>query len=237
MRFVDYFVVFLIEQRNHGRSPHSESHNYQLMVDDLLEFLEKHNIEKVVLVGHSMGGKTVMHFAYQYPEKLSGLIVLDIAPKSYLQPTREKESEINHSSILKAMKNIDFFTIKNRNDVDQTLKEDIKNQRIRQFLLKNIYRDNDNRFSWRLNVDALYKDLDKILDDMDTDFINNADAISSFQVLFIKGANSKYILDEDLKHIKTIFPYAELKTIYDAGHWLHVEQPKKLVSLIVEFLD
>lgn len=232
----DTFEVFLIDQRNHGRSPHSESHNYYLMVGDLHEFFEKHNIEKAVLIGHSMGGKTVMQFAHQYPEKVSGLIVLDIAPKSYVQLAKENKSEISHYSILKAMKSIDFYVINNRNDVDRELEKSIKNIKIRQFLLKNIHRDKNNFLSWSLNIDALYQNLDEILNGMDTDFYHSGDAITGFPVLFIRGANSKYIVDRDLERIETIFPYFEIKTIDNAGHWLHTEQPQELISLIINFL-
>jgi len=236
-RLAENFEVFIIDQRNHGRSPHSESHNYHLMVGDLFEFLEKHNLEKAILIGHSMGGKTAMFFAHQYPEKVSGLVVLDIAPKSYVQIVKENKLEISHHDILKAMKSVDFSVINNRNDVDLELEKSIKDRKVRQFLLKNVHRNKDNSFNWNLNIDALYKDLDEILNGTDTDFYHSGDTITGFPVLFIRGANSKYILDEDLESIEAIFPYAELKTIDNAGHWLHAEQPVKLVSFIIDFLS
>ncbi|RLD68682.1 MAG: alpha/beta hydrolase [Bacteroidetes bacterium] len=236
-RLAENFEVFIIDQRNHGRSPHSKLHNYDLMVDDLYNFLEKQDIKKAVLVGHSMGGKTVMQFAYQYSEKVSALIVLDIVPKSYVQIAKKNESEISHYGILKAMKDVNFSIINNRKDVDRELEKVIKNIRIRQFLLKNIHRDKDNSLSWGLNVEALYNGLDEILNGMDTGLYHTGDAITGFPVLFIRGANSKYILDGDIERIETIFPYAELKTIDNAGHWLHAEQPQKLVSLIEDFLN
>ncbi|RLD75988.1 MAG: alpha/beta hydrolase [Bacteroidetes bacterium] len=230
------YEIFLIDQRNHGHSPHSAEHNYELMVNDLHEFIENQNIEKVVLIGHSMGGKTVMHFANQYPEKVSNLIVLDIAPKSYLQIAKENKSEINHHGIIKAMKSIDFSLINNRKDVDRELEKSIKNIRIRQFLLKNIHRNKDNSLNWSLNINALYNNLDKILNGIDANSHTSGVSITGFPVLFIRGGDSNYITDEDLEHIETIFPYAELKTIDNAGHWLHAEQPQKLVSLIEKFL-
>ncbi|MEN8123349.1 MAG: alpha/beta fold hydrolase [Bacteroidota bacterium] len=235
-RLAESFEVFLIDQRNHGRSPHSDSHTYHLMVSDLNEFLDKQKIDKAILIGHSMGGKTVMHFAHQHPEKVSGLIVLDIAAKSYVQIAKENKSEINHYSILEAMKNVDFSTITNRKDVDRELERSIKNMKIRQFLLKNIHRDKDNSLSWGINIHVLYKDLDEILNGMDANFYHNVDAITGFPVLFIRGANSNYIVDADLDQIEKMFPYAELKTIDNAGHWLHAEQPQELVFLIKDFL-
>ena len=230
------FEVFLIDQRNHGRSPHSDEHNYDVMLEDLYEFIENQNIDKAILIGHSMGGKTVMHFANKYPEKVSNLIVLDIAPKSYVEIAKKNKGEINHNGILKALINIDFSIIKSRNDVDKELEKTIKDIRIRQFLLKNIHRNKENYLNWSLNIKALYNNLDKILDGFNHNY-NVEKSIVGFPVLFIKGANSNYIVKEDLKLIENIFPYAELKTIENAGHWLHAEQPKELVLLIIEHIS
>ena len=233
-RLAENFEVFLIDQRNHGRSPHSPEHNYDLMVDDLYEFVEKLNIEKAILLGHSMGGKTVMHFAKRYPERVSALIVLDIAPKSYVQVARQQSGQISHYHILTAMKSIDFSSVKTRKDVDAELSLKIKDIRIRQFLLKNIQRAKDNVLSWRINVDALYNNLDVVMNgELDAD----NESIVGFSVLFIRGSDSNYIEDEDMNRITKIFPYAELETIENAGHWLHAEQPNKLISLIVNFLE
>ncbi len=226
------FEVFLIDQRNHGQSPHSKEHNYRLMVDDLYEFVENQNLDKAVLMGHSMGGKTVMHFAKEYPERVEALIVLDIAPKSYVELS--KKASIHHYLILNAMRSIDFSKITNRKDVEIRLSEKIDDERIRLFLLKNIYRNKNNKFSWRLNVEALYQNIDEI---MNGELLPPEEPITGFPVLFIRGADSNYILDEDIEKIHEIFPYAELKTIENAGHWLHAEQPEKLLKIIHEFLS
>lgn len=240
-RLAESFEVFLIDQRNHGRSPHSPEHNYDLMVEDLHEFIDAQSIEKAILVGHSMGGKTVMHFAKKYPEKLSALIVLDIAPKSYVQLAKEqfsknnaKNRQLSHYHILKAMKAIDFLLVKTRKDVDAELALTIKDLRVRQFLLKNIHRAKDNSLSWSINVASLYNNLDEI---MNGGLEPNSEQITGFPVLFVRGADSNYIKDEDMEQIESIFPYAELETIDKAGHWLHAEQPEKLLSLLVDFLE
>ncbi len=225
------FEVFLIDQRNHGRSPHSVEHNYKLMVQDLYQFLENQGIEKAVLIGHSMGGKTVMHFAKKYPEKVDTLIVLDIAPKSYV--SLSKKASIHHYLILNAMRSIDFSQVKSRKDIDNQLIENIEDERIRMFLLKNIQRDAQNKFSWRLNVEALYNHIDEIMNGE----LSAEEPITGFPVLFVRGADSNYILDKDFEKIKELFPYAELKTIKNAGHWLHAEQPEELLRIIKEFLN
>lgn len=226
------FEVFLIDQRNHGRSPHSTEHNYKLMVQDLYQFLENKGIEKAILIGHSMGGKTVMHFAKEFPEKVEALIVLDIAPKSYVELS--KKASIHHYLILNAMRSIDFSQIKSRKEIDNQLAENIEDERIRMFLLKNIHRDKNNNFSWSLNVEALYQNIDEI---MNGELLPSEDAITGFPILFVRGADSNYILNEDFEKIHTIFPYAEIKTIKNAGHWLHAEQPEELIRIIKEFLS
>lgn len=228
----DNFEVYLIDQRNHGRSPHSREHNYRLMVNDLYEFLEGQNIDKAILIGHSMGGKTVMHFAKEYPEKVEALIVLDIAPKSYIELS--KKASIHHYLILNAMRSIDFSKVTSRKDIEMQLAESINDERIRRFLLKNIHRDQNNSFSWSLNVEALYQNIDEI---MNGELLPPQEPISGFPVLFIRGADSNYILDKDIEKIHAIFPYAELKTIENAGHWLHAEQPEKLLKIIYAFLS
>ncbi|OQX99903.1 MAG: hypothetical protein B6I20_09505 [Bacteroidetes bacterium 4572_117] len=231
-----YFKVFLIDQRNHGRSTHSDVHDYDAMVGDLLKFTKAHDIEKAILIGHSMGGKTAIHFARKYPEKIIKLIVLDIAPKSYLQIAKENIFELDHYSILEAMKAIDFSKINNRNDVGKKLGETIKNEGICQFLLKNIKKDKDKQLGWRINVNALLLNLDKILDKPHIDAGRNSDRIFNLQVLFIRGADSGYVLDADMEAIRKIFPKVVMKTIDNTGHWLHAEQPKKIVSTIMDFL-
>jgi pimeloyl-ACP methyl ester carboxylesterase len=201
------------------------------MVQDLYQFLENQEIEKAILIGHSMGGKTVMHFAKKYPEKVDALIVLDIAPKSYV--SLAKKASIHHYVILNSMRSIDFGKVKSRKEIDNQLAENIEDERIRMFLLKNIHRNKNNRFSWRLNVEALYKHIDEIMNGE----LSVEEPITGFPVLFVRGADSNYILDEDFEKIKELFPYAELKTIKNAGHWLHAEQPEALLKIIKDFLN
>ena len=231
------FEVFLIDQRNHGRSPQSDEFNYDVLKNDLLEFMDKMAIEKAVLIGHSMGGKTVMFFAKDYPERISHLIVIDIAPKSYNLPKDEIPQTINHLQIISAMNAIDFTKINSRQDVDEELAKTIPFERVRQFLLKNLNRNSDNKYSWRLNVKAIEKNMTNILDGLDGQDFKNGNGITGFPVLFVKGANSDYILDEDYDTtIQNIFPYAELVTIPNAGHWVHAEQTSLLIKTLMYFI-
>lgn len=231
----NHFEVYTLDQRNHGRSPHNPEHSYNLMKNDLLEFMDDHQIQSSILLGHSMGGKTVMHFAASFPERVNGLIVVDIAPKSYLTNSKSGQRSIDHKSIIEALKNIDLKRVKTRADADMQLKRNINSERVRQFLLKNLHRKKDLSFSWSLNLDALEQNLTDILEGIDQKRFEKGNPVTGFPVLFIRGANSPYIQDEDIALIKNIFVVADLVTVKDAGHWLHVEQPGQLIKIINEY--
>ncbi len=230
------FEVFIPDQRNHGRSPHSDHHNYDLMRDDLSEFMDKHSIEKAILLGHSMGGKTIMFFATSCPERVNGLIVVDIAPKSYFSYSGESVQAADHLFIIRAMENMDLSKIPNRDEANRELSSKIKSERVRQFLLKNLARSKNGAFRWKLNIEAIRKDLVRILEGLNASKFERGNQITGFPVLFIRGANSTYILDSDIPFIRKIFPYAEVIAIPGAGHWLHAEQPDLLIETVVQFV-
>ena len=235
--FSEHFEVYLLDQRNHGRSPHSHEHNYEVMKEDLREFMDKMELEKAILVGHSMGGKTVMFFARDYPDRVSSLVVVDIAPKSYNTPDEASIKTINHKNLIAAMNRVDFSQVTSRQQVEDELAQSIENVRVRQFLMKNLHRNRDNSFNWSLNVAALEQNMTHILEGMNQQDFEKGNGIVGFPVLFVRGADSKYILDEDIDNIiLTIFPFAEVVTIPKAGHWLHVEQPSLLVKNILYFV-
>lgn len=226
------YTVYLIDQRNHGRSPFAETHTYNNLKDDLFDFFTQQNIGRATLLGHSMGGKTAMWFAAQYPEKTEKLIVADIAPKNYLL-TKNDSSFYLHQNILLAMQEIDFSTIKVRNDVDVFMAEKIDNRRIRQFLLKNIVKDIKTRqYKWRINVPVLYDYLDEIVSGVNKSHFEKLAPIKNYPVTFIRGMNSNYISSDDKLLIKEIYPDAKIIEIENAGHWLHAEQPDKFIEAV-----
>ena len=232
-----HFEVWLLDLRNHGRSPHSNEHNYKLMSDDLLTFMDEHGIAKAIILGHSMGGKVAMTFAYYCPERISHLIVLDIAPKSYMFSIDLPLLEMNHKGILEIMLNFNFSGIFSREQVEAKLSEKIPNSQIRHFLMKNLKRRIDNTFGWIINVPALHANLSHILDGFTEENNVPGDPIVGFPVLFMRGGNSDYIDIDDIDLIRRIFPYADFVTITGAGHWLHVEQPEQIVNEIYQFLE
>jgi esterase len=229
----DDFEVYLVDQRNHGRSFHDNRHDYESMSRDLLDFMEDAGLDRIILAGHSMGGKTAMCFAGRYPHRIDRLIVIDIAPKSYKSLNRKQP--LNHHDVLEAMKNVDFSEVSSLRDVDLMLKPAIKQGRIRAFLMKNLEKDESGKYSWTINLDVLIRELDNIMDGMDENCFIRPAPQKDFPVLFIRGEKSHYILDQDMDQIRGIFPSAKLETIPDAGHWLHAEKPAAFVRLVREF--
>jgi esterase len=216
------FTVYAVDQRNHGRSPHRDSHTYDDLVDDLRAFMKDRDIGGVNLLGHSMGGTAAMHFALQYPDEVARLIVVDIAPRKY----RPK-----HDTIFEALDGIDPGTHSKRSGIDEALSRTLPDERVRMFLMKNIIRDKNDRFVWKMNLDAIRKNYDAI--------IGGPDFTGSYgkPALFIKGARSGYIADGDEAVIRKLFPKAILKTIPDAGHWVHAEAPELFIEAVREFLE
>ncbi len=213
--------VYLLDQRNHGRSPHSEGFDYQLMANDLLHFLDQHFIHRTAIMGHSMGGKTAMEFALQHPDTCEKLIVVDIAPKTYPR---------GHDRIFEALFAIDLDKIENRTEAEAIMEPFIPEAGIRLFLLKNLQRKQHGGFEWKMNLDSIYRHYEAILQEPATPGVYEGPA------LFIAGANSGYIQPEDHSRIKQIFPAAEIVTIANAGHWVHAEQPRELIRIVREFL-
>ena len=230
------FEVYTIDQRNHGNSPHANSHTYQDLKNDLLEFMNEHKLEKAILLGHSMGGKTVMLFATDYPEKVSSLLVVDIAPKNYSKISDYAPQTIDHSCIVNAMLKLDLLAFKSRTEIDQNLAGSINSDRVRQFLLKNLKRDANKNFVWKLNIKTIGEFLPQIMDGIDGDRFANSKGITDFPVLFIRGEKSNYITDYDHTLIRTLFPKAEITTIPNAGHWVHAEQAKLLIKTVEYFV-
>lgn len=232
-RLAEKHTVYMVDQRNHGRSPFSNSHSFNDMRDDLAEFFEKHNIEYATLLGHSMGGKAAMWFAFDYPEKVEKLVIADIAPKDYLSLKEDSQFYL-HQNILLAMMEIDFTKIKSRNDVDDFLAQKIDDVNIRQFLLKNVAKDKTSHlYKWRVNAGVLYDHLDEIVSGVNKNWLDERIPITNYPVIFIRGMKSKYILPEDEPMIKAIYPDSRIIDIPDAGHWLHAEQPELFMKAVM----
>jgi esterase len=212
--------IYSLDLRNHGKSPHTETHSIQLMVDDLNDFMFQHHIEKATILGHSMGGKVAMLFALQYPSLCTQLIVADIAPKEYKR---------GHDEIFTAIFEVNLNSIQTRKEAEEAMKPFIGDFGTRQFILKNLERKSDGEYSWKFNIRTLFQDYDEIRKPIKSLHTYNE------PTLFLKGSLSTYIQDEDINAIKSLFPYMQIKTIADAGHWLHADKPTVFYETILAF--
>jgi esterase len=212
--------IYLLDQRNHGQSPHSDTFDYSTMANDLEEFIDEHEIENPVILGHSMGGKTAMEFAVKNPDKWSKLIVVDIAPKTY---------SVHHDQILEGLNSLDLKTIMSRNEADEKLSKLVPEIGVRQFLLKNLSRDNIG-FSWKINLPVISKNIEIIGEGL------SKRLSKAKPTLFIRGSNSNYIMDSDFELIEQYFPSAKIETVENAGHWIHAEQPEEFLNIVNQFL-
>ncbi len=227
------FTVYVPDLRNHGHSPHTTTHTYQDMVGDLCQFFKDHHIPKAVILGHSMGGKLAMMFAAEYPELTSGLIVADITPKSYHRAGESLKSVLQHEIILEMMEELNLVAVSSRKEIDSFLAEKLQNSTLRQFLIKNIHRNKEGYFEWKINVPVLRYALLSITSDVNSEWFDDRKPILSYPVTFIRGLNSDYISDQDFPVIKEIYPEARIIDIPDAGHWLHAEQPEKFIEAVL----
>lgn len=232
-KLAENHTVYMLDQRNHGRSPFADEHTFDAMRDDLATFFKKHQIDKATILGHSMGGKTAMWFAADYPEKVEKLVIADIAPKDYLQIQENSQYHL-HRNILLAMQELDFSRVKNRNDIDDLLSEKIDAPKIRQFLLKNVTKNKKTKqYRWRVNVEVLYESLDEIVGGVNRQWFEDRIPITNYPVIFIRGLKSNYIMDEDIPLIKEIYPDASIVDIPGAGHWLHAEKPDEFMEAVM----
>lgn len=216
-----HYRVFLVDQRNHGQSPHDDAFDYAVMVADLLEFIDTHRLENPIIIGHSMGGKVAMNFAVAYPDKLEKLIVVDIAPRPY---------NLEHYVIIDGLKAVPIQQLASRNDADAALVPYVPEPDVRQFLLKNLQRKAEGGFSWKINLPVIDKNLSNI--GLDLQFEGTFEK----PTLFIRGGKSKYVRDKDMARILEVFPMAIMETL-DTGHWVQAEKPKEFVEVVERWLS
>ena len=220
-KFAKYCKVHLIDLRNHGRSPHSTEFNYEVMCDDLLEYMEDNSIKNPVILGHSLGGKVAMKFAFTYPDKIEKLIVADMSPRRY--------NTDFHQNLLSTLYKLHLEDFEKREEIDRVLSEAYKDKGMRLFLLKNLYRNENKEFAWRFNIDVL---LEKVSNIQEADFVKG---ISDVPTHFIRGGNSNYITTEDELIINKHFSDFSICKIDGAGHWLHAENPERFYSEVMGF--
>ena len=217
-----HFEVHLVDQRNHGRSFHDAIFDYEVLVEDLKHYCDTHHLKDIILLGHSMGGKTAMLFATEYPELVSKLLIADIAPRFY---------PIHHDAILNGLQALDFNEIKTRGAADKVLANYVPEFGTRQFLLKNLYWVEKGQLGLRINLTALAENVSEVGEALPTH------ARFTEDTLFLRGDKSEYISLEDETIIKRHFPEAKIETIKNAGHWLHAENPIDFYEAVINFVN
>ncbi|SFM01712.1 alpha/beta fold hydrolase [Marinobacter zhejiangensis] len=221
-RLQDQFEIHALDHRNHGRSPHADTMDYPSMAADVLAYMDQQGLETACLLGHSMGGKIAMQVALSAPQRVSKLIVLDIAPVTY---------KPRHDAILEGLSALSPETIDNRQEADRALAEYVETPEIRQFLLKNLQRvPGAENFRWRLNlpvIEACYSNLAAA---------PVAEGSFAGPVLFLKGEHSAYIQEKHRPDVERLFPNATLRIVSGTDHWLHAEKPDTVAALCRQFL-
>jgi len=215
------FRVYAVDQRNHGKSPHSDTFNYEVMADDLKNFMREHHIPAAAILGHSMGGKTAMQFALMHPELVEKLIVVDVAPRAYASA---------HDEILDAMCSLKLSRLTARAEADAELALRLPDFALRQFILKNLTRTEDGRLKWKVNLSIIKKHYPEIANDI------TARGVFAKPALFIKGGRSRYIVQSDEPRIKKLFPHSQIQSIPNAGHWLHADAADEFGEIVINFL-
>lgn len=220
-RLATFYRVFAVDLRNHGRSPHDDTFNYRVMAKDLADFTALHRIPLAHLLGHSMGGKVAMEFATRHPENVEKLVVVDISPKAY--PSAP-------NAALEAVCALDLAAFKSLAEVDQALAKKIPEDRLRQFLLKNVARDRSMGLKWRINLKAVADNYDGL----------NREIVASKRfekpACFIRGGCSSYMEESELEAIRKSFSLGRMVTVPDAGHWVHADAPEDFFRIVLEFL-
>ncbi len=214
-------LSYFSDLRNHGRSPHVESMNYELMALDMLQLMHQLDIPHAHFIGHSMGGKVAMWLALNHPESIEKLVVADIAPVNYGH---------RFETIFSALQGVDLTRLSGREDADRQLSQWVGNLGLRQYLLQNLVKL-PTGWSWRFNLLGLCKAMDTL-----AGFPAQATHSYPGNVLFLYGGNSDYVQADSQPEIRACFPYARLRMLTGAGHWVYAEQPEAFVQVVSAFL-
>ena len=215
------YTVFIVDLRNHGRSFHADDTSYKSMAGDVIALADDLGLTQFNLVGHSMGGKVACQIALDHPERVDHLIAIDILPASYGRA---------HDSVLDALGQMHPESIDSRKEAEEKLIDLLDGDRSTGlFLLKSLRRNEDGGYTWRFNLKALMEGYEDIRDGVDGEAYERP-------ALFIKGGNSEYITVDRWMEIHDTFPLAEMEEVPEAGHWVHVDQPERLLEVVKRFL-
>jgi len=215
--------IIIPDLRNHGRSPHTNEFSIKLLIEDIVELMEKEKSVEPILLGHSLGGRVVAEFAFQYPNKVSKIIIADMN-------LGEIKLKPEHQGLFLLMKNTPLSNMKSIGEIDLFLKKYVESERIRMLILKNIHKNNEGVFEWKLNFPILMEVFNNMMPKIEGDLNFNKSS------LLIRGGKSEYVSDDHFNHIQNHFKNIELVTIDNASHWLHVDKPEELIKTVESFI-
>ncbi|MBV27634.1 MAG: alpha/beta hydrolase [Gammaproteobacteria bacterium] len=213
------YAVHLLDMRNHGQSPHADSMRWSELVADLKAYLVAENIDRIHLVGHSLGGKVAMRFACEYPDLVDRLVIVDIAAKAY-PPYNDAE--------FRAMLSIDVGELSSRKQAEELLEPLVPEWAMRQFLLTNLVRNQElGSYRWQINLQSLHASLPHLREDplLEEHRFENP-------VLLLRAGKSNFIEDTDIEAMQSKFPRLEEVTIPGAGHNVHVDDRRAFMAAL-----
>lgn len=220
-KFAENFHVFALDQRNHGHSPHHDEMSYELMAADVLRVMDAQHLATAHVLGHSMGGKTAMHLALHHPARIRKLVVADMSPRAYGP---------RFAKLLHALRELRPEQFKTRLEADAALAPAVPEESLRQFLLKNLMSDEHGGYRWRIHLESIAANYDRL-----RSAVNNEIPFTG-EARFVLGGNSDYVGKVDQAEIHRLFPAAQFTAIAGAGHWVHAEKPAEFAAVVMKFL-
>lgn len=213
------FKIYLIDLRNHGESPHTPCFDYYMMANDIMEIVIDEDLEKINLMGHSMGGKVAMQYAFTYPKMIQTMIIVDITPKKY---------PLIHQNLLMQLNQIPLNKINKRQDVENYMNHTVS-ESVKKFMMKNLVKKHHN-WRWKFNLSTLTKYYEILMDQIITSIP------IAVPTLFLKGSNSDYIQKEDVALLDKYFMNYQVQEVPNSGHWVHIDNPKVFVEMFLSFV-
>lgn len=226
------FQSLIYDQRGHGRSFKPEQgYTPQDLAEDLNKITDELGWNSFHLVGHSMGARVAMVFAYHYPEKVRTLCLEDMGAS--VQPESYKYYE--------NMLNIVPTPFENKESVKRFFQQQFLQkftphenpEVLSTFLQANIEERENGYYDWKFSKRGIVEIVrqghvkDRWLE------------LSSFKmpVLLIRGQNSHVLRSDEYQKMLEINPNITGYEVSGAGHWVHYERAQEFTGVLKDFIQ